>query len=107
MLLVHHRKVVGEISYRLCTRCPAGLLTTTRIVIPLPERSVARRVLSHLRFRHPDRTWLPSASPARTGRNLRGRTVGSALCPGHTEARPSSARHGTAATPDGHVAAHL
>ncbi|MFH9611036.1 hypothetical protein [Streptomyces sp. NPDC017448] len=106
MLLVHHRKVVGEISYRLCTRCPAGQWTTTRLATPLPERPVARRVLSHLRFRHPDRTWLPSMPPARTGRGGRGSTLGRpALCPGHADARHSFLREGPAAPADGRLAA--
>ncbi|MFI1190387.1 hypothetical protein [Streptomyces californicus] len=105
LLLVHHRKVVGEISYRLCAHCPAGQLTTTRIGTPLPERSLARRVLSHLRFRHPDRTWLPSAASARTRGNRRGRAAGPGICPGHAEARHSFSGQGAGAAADGRAAA--
>lgn len=105
LLLVHHRKVVGEISYRLCAHCPAGQLTTTRIGTPLPERSVARRVLAHLRFRHPDRTWLPSTISARTRRNRRARAAGPGICPGHADARHSFSGQGAAVAVDGRVAA--
>ncbi|WP_405637948.1 hypothetical protein OG543_25995 [Streptomyces sp. NBC_01178] len=106
LLLVHHRKVVGEVSYRLCTRCPAGQWTTTRLATPLPERPVARRVLSHLRFRHPDRTWLPPTSPPRAGRGRRARSFGRpALCSDHADARPSFPGEGPAAPADGLLAA--
>ncbi|MEV1046208.1 hypothetical protein [Streptomyces sp. NPDC049916] len=84
LLLVRHRRVVGEISYRLCGVCPAGQMTTQLMLSPLPKRRVLRQAMSHLRFRHPGRCWLPRMTS--TGPVGRRRFADSRLCPGHDEA---------------------
>ncbi|MFT9667029.1 hypothetical protein ACMZ5F_04005 [Streptomyces rhizosphaericola] len=86
LLLVHHRKVVGEFSYRLCDRCPAGQMTTTRVPLPLSEGRVVRRAMSHLRFRHPDRSWLPQPAVAGTRTARRRYLADSRFCEGHDSA---------------------
>ncbi|WP_018491654.1 hypothetical protein [Streptomyces sp. SID8356] len=86
LLLVHHRKVVGEFSYRLCDRCPAGQMTTTRVPLPLAEGRVVRRAMSHLRFRHPDRSWLPQPAVAGTRPARRRYLADSRFCEGHDSA---------------------
>ncbi|WP_282686602.1 MULTISPECIES: hypothetical protein [unclassified Streptomyces] len=89
LLLVQHRRVVGEFSYRLCDRCPAGQMTTTRVPLYLSEGSegrVVRRAMSHLRFRHPDRSWLPRPGVAGTGRVRRRYPADSRFCEGHDAA---------------------
>ncbi|MFE7536618.1 hypothetical protein ACFU67_20340 [Streptomyces rhizosphaericola] len=86
LLLVHHRKVVGEFSYRLCDRCPAGQMTTTRVPLPLSEVRVVRRAMSHLRFRHPDRSWLPQPAVAGTRPARRRYLADSRFCEGHDSA---------------------
>ncbi|MYW35358.1 hypothetical protein GT040_40345 [Streptomyces sp. SID2119] len=86
LLLVHHRKVVGEFSYRLCDRCPAGQMTTTRVPLSLSEGRVVRRAMSHLRFRHPDRSWLPQPAVAGTGTARRRYLADSRFCEGHDSA---------------------
>lgn len=84
MLLVLHRRVVGEISYLLCTGCPVGQLTTTSMVTRLPERAIARRALSHLRFRHPGRTWLSPIPPGKKAWNRLDHAAGpGGACPAH------------------------
>ncbi|MFF2223946.1 hypothetical protein ACFVV7_11605 [Streptomyces globisporus] len=86
LLLVHHRRVVGEFSYRLCDRCPAGQMTTTRVPLSLSEGRVVRRAMSHLRFRHPDRSWLPQPDVAGTGPARRRYLADSRFCEGHDAA---------------------
>ncbi|WP_240925098.1 hypothetical protein [Streptomyces sp. 196(2019)] len=86
LLLVHHRKVVGEFSYRLCDRCPAGQMTTTRVPLPLSEGRVVRRAMSHLRFRPPDRSWLPQPAVAGTRPARRRYLADSRFCEGHDSA---------------------
>lgn len=84
LLLVLHRRVVGEISYLLCTGCPVGQLTTTSMVTRLPERAIARRALSHLRFRHPGRTWLSPIPPGKKAWNRLDHAAGpGGACPAH------------------------
>lgn len=86
LLLVQHRRVVGEFSYRLCDRCPAGQMTTTRAPLSLSEGRVVRRAMSHLRFRHPDRSWLPQPDVAGTGTARRRYLADSRFCEGHDAA---------------------
>ncbi|MFE3372429.1 hypothetical protein ACFXOK_22890 [Streptomyces sp. NPDC059173] len=86
LLLVQHRRVVGEFSYRLCDRCPAGQMTTTRVPLSLSEGRVVRRAMSHLRFRHPDRSWLPQPDVTGTGRTRRRYPADSRFCEGHDAA---------------------
>ncbi|MFD3700338.1 hypothetical protein ACFWUZ_30135 [Streptomyces sp. NPDC058646] len=59
LLLVHVRKVVGQISYRTCTACAEGVITAVDIDEPYHSSRprLNTRVLSHLRFRHPHLTW--------------------------------------------------
>ncbi|MEU6836814.1 MULTISPECIES: hypothetical protein [Streptomyces] len=83
---MQHRRVVGEFSYRLCDRCPAGQMTTTRVPLSLSERRVVRRAMSHLRFRHPDRSWLPQPDVAGTGTARPRYLADSRFCEGHDAA---------------------
>ncbi|MGW1774880.1 hypothetical protein [Streptomyces sp. NPDC002104] len=57
LLLVHIRKVVGQIHYQTCADCGEGLITGIDIEEPFHSTGLDTRALSHLRSRHPDTTW--------------------------------------------------
>lgn len=81
LLLIHVRKVVGQIHYRACTDCGEGVITAMDIDESYHSRKphFRMRALSHLRFRHPQLIWRNTAAE-RGRRNLLQRV--SHLAPG-------------------------
>ncbi|MGW0749125.1 hypothetical protein [Streptomyces sp. NPDC002587] len=69
LLLVHVRKVVGQIHYRICTACGEGVITGIAIDERLHSTGLGTRALSHLRSRHPGTAWC-STLTLRTTRDL-------------------------------------
>ncbi|WP_167161900.1 hypothetical protein [Streptomyces sp. MBT27] len=69
LLLVHIRRVVGEIHYRTCGQCAAGMITGIDIDEDLHRTGLDTRALSHLRSRHPGISW-HSTRALRTRRDL-------------------------------------
>ncbi|MEW2136597.1 hypothetical protein AB0892_08335 [Streptomyces sp. NPDC005409] len=69
LLLVHVRKVVGQVHYRLCTSCAEGVITGVDIDAQFLASGLPTRALSHLRSRHPGITWR-STLTGRTTRDL-------------------------------------
>ncbi|MGW6690018.1 hypothetical protein [Streptomyces sp. NPDC054961] len=69
LLLVHVRKVVGQVHYRACADCGHGVITGVDIDQPFHSSGLDTRALSHLRSRHPDLTWR-STLTRRTTRDL-------------------------------------
>ncbi|MFD6109169.1 hypothetical protein ACFWG0_03545 [Streptomyces yangpuensis] len=69
LLLVHVRKIVGQVHYRICTDCGQGLITGIDIDGNLVSSGLGNRALSHLRARHPGMSWRSTLS-LRTTRDL-------------------------------------
>ncbi|MFF1415958.1 hypothetical protein ACFVX6_40375 [Streptomyces sp. NPDC058289] len=69
LLLVHVRKVVGQIHYRTCPTCGEGVITGIDIDNHLLATGIGTRALSHLHSRHPGITWR-STLTLRTTRDL-------------------------------------
>ncbi|MFC9583626.1 hypothetical protein ACFVJ8_12470 [Streptomyces yangpuensis] len=69
LLLVHVRKVVGQVHYRICTHCGEGVITGIDIDDHLLASGLGNRALSHLQARHPGMSWR-STLTLRTTRNL-------------------------------------
>lgn len=57
LLLVHIRKVVGQVTYRACDECAQGVITDVVLDEPFRDCGLGTRALSHLRSRHPGVTW--------------------------------------------------
>ncbi|WP_329192496.1 MULTISPECIES: hypothetical protein [unclassified Streptomyces] len=57
LLLVHVRKVVGEIRYRICSTCAESVITSVDIEERFRAAGLGIRALCHLRSRHPGTTW--------------------------------------------------
>jgi hypothetical protein len=57
LLLVHIRKVVGQVVYRACEECAEGVITDVVIDGPFRDSGLGTRALAHLRSRHPGVTW--------------------------------------------------
>ncbi|MFC8587587.1 hypothetical protein ACFUGD_24000 [Streptomyces sp. NPDC057217] len=57
LLLVHDRRVVGEIDYRMCARCAQGVITGVTLDERFHGSGLGTRALSHLRARHPGTAW--------------------------------------------------
>lgn len=69
LLLVHGRKVVGQIHYRICAACAEGVVTGLDLDGHLHSTGIGTRALSHLRSRYPGTTWR-STLTRRTTREL-------------------------------------
>ncbi|MEU9146076.1 hypothetical protein [Streptomyces sp. NPDC048349] len=69
LLLVHVRRVVGQIHYRACATCGEGTITSIDIDEDLHSTGLGTRAVSHLRSRHPGLTWR-STLTLRTTRDL-------------------------------------
>ncbi|MET9958112.1 GNAT family N-acetyltransferase [Streptomyces sp. NPDC006326] len=87
LLLVHIRKVVGQVHYRICTHCAQGVITGVALEERFRNTGLGTRALSHLRSRHPGVSWCSTLN-LRATRDLLGRmrvptTTGAGLCP-HT-----------------------
>ncbi|MFD8860554.1 hypothetical protein [Streptomyces vinaceus] len=97
LLLVHVRKVVGQVHYQACARCGEGVITDVDIDEAFHSTGLDHRAVSHLRSRHPDITWY-STLTRRTTRDLLRRMrilsttgcahIGAALAP---DQRPTQA----------------
>ncbi|MFG2717169.1 hypothetical protein ACGFW5_02515 [Streptomyces sp. NPDC048416] len=57
LLLVHTRKVVGQVRHRICGRCAEGVITGVEIEERFLDAGLDTRALSHLRARHPGVVW--------------------------------------------------
>ncbi|MGW3582992.1 GNAT family N-acetyltransferase [Streptomyces rubiginosohelvolus] len=57
LLLVHIRKVVGQVRYQLCDRCDQGVITAVTLEERFRGTGLGTRALSHLRSRHPSVRW--------------------------------------------------
>jgi hypothetical protein len=57
LLLVHIRKVVGQVTYRACDECAEGVITAVVLDEPFRDCGLGTRALSHLRSQHPGVTW--------------------------------------------------
>lgn len=57
LLLVHIRKVVGQVRYRLCDHCEEGVITDVTLEERFRSTGLGTRALSHLRSRHPSVRW--------------------------------------------------
>lgn len=57
LLLVHIRKVVGQVRYRLCDHCEQGVITDVTLEERFRSTGLGTRALSHLRSRHPGVKW--------------------------------------------------
>ncbi|MFC9005678.1 GNAT family N-acetyltransferase [Streptomyces microflavus] len=85
LLLVHMRKVVGQVSYRLCDHCDQGVITDVALEERFRSAGLGTRALSHLRSRHPGVRWRSTLN-LRATRDLLRRmsipaTVTAGLCP--------------------------
>ncbi|MDJ0385968.1 hypothetical protein [Streptomyces sp. G-G2] len=69
LLLVHIRKVIGQVHYRICTHCAEAVITDIHIEERFLATGLGTRALSHLRSRHPGMTWRSTLS-LRTTRDL-------------------------------------
>ncbi|MCX4717841.1 hypothetical protein OG818_18845 [Streptomyces virginiae] len=69
LLLVHIRKVVGQVRYRICPDCARGVVTAVVIDERFHSAGLGTRALSHLRSRHPTAAWRSTAT-RRTARDL-------------------------------------
>ncbi|MDQ0828456.1 hypothetical protein QF032_000300 [Streptomyces achromogenes] len=57
LLLVHVRKVVGQVTYRVCGECADGVITEVVLDEPFRACGLGTRAVSHLRARYPELTW--------------------------------------------------
>ncbi|WP_336323019.1 hypothetical protein [Streptomyces lavendofoliae] len=57
LLLVHVRKVVGRVTYRICAACATGTITAVEVDDPLVNSGLPTRAVAHLRSRYPDLAW--------------------------------------------------
>ncbi|WP_331732606.1 hypothetical protein OG592_42035 (plasmid) [Streptomyces avidinii] len=69
LLLVHVRKVVGQVHYQICTACGDGVITGVDIDEYFLSSGLGNRALAHLRSRHPGISWR-STLALRTTRDL-------------------------------------
>ncbi|WP_328296887.1 hypothetical protein OG389_03065 [Streptomyces sp. NBC_00435] len=94
LLLVHIRKVVGQVRYRACAGCGRGVITGVDITEPFRSSGLDIRALSHLRSRHPGITWRSTLTRRTTrGLLLRMRVPAATADTGcaHTSAPPAKA----------------
>lgn len=57
LLLVHVRKVVGHVDFRLCASCAEAVITDVLIEKQFLRSGLGTRALSHLRARYPGVVW--------------------------------------------------
>lgn len=57
LLLVHIRRVVGQVRYQVCGQCAEGVITGVVIEEPFRASGLGTRALSHLRARYPGVAW--------------------------------------------------
>ncbi|WP_234323832.1 GNAT family N-acetyltransferase [Streptomyces sp. NRRL F-2580] len=87
LLLVHIRKVVGQVHYRICPECAEGVITGVALEERFRDTGLGTRALSHLSSRHPGVSWRSTLNLRATRdllRRMRVPTTSTAgLCP-HT-----------------------
>ncbi|MGW6574444.1 hypothetical protein ACWGAN_20065 [Streptomyces sp. NPDC054945] len=66
LLLVHVRKIVGRVHYRVCPDCAQAVITGIVIEERFLAMGLGTRALSHLRSRHPGITWRSTLSSRAT-----------------------------------------
>lgn len=86
LLLVHSRRIVGHVTYRLCKRCTSGVVAEIHVDAALQDSGLGTRALSHLRTCYPDIAW-HSCLTQRMTRDLAHRMR---LPPSRTGRRPCS-----------------
>ncbi|MFJ6793173.1 hypothetical protein [Streptomyces sp. NPDC091268] len=69
LLLVHVRRVVGRVHYRICVDCAQGVISAVTLEERFRRTGLGHRALAHLRFRHPGIAWHSTLS-LRTTRAL-------------------------------------
>ncbi|MEV0987871.1 hypothetical protein [Streptomyces sp. NPDC049949] len=95
LLLVHVRKVVGEVHYRMCLPCTKAVITGVDIDAYFLGTGLDTRAVSHLRARHPGLAWHSTLNLRRTrgllrrSRILAGNEVCDHLRAGEVQAQPS------------------
>lgn len=57
LLLVHIRRVVGQVTYQVCEDCSEGVITEVHLDASFAGSGLDTRALSHLRTRHPGISW--------------------------------------------------
>ncbi|MET9498833.1 hypothetical protein [Streptomyces sp. NPDC006552] len=57
LLLVHTRRIVGQLTYELCEQCASGVITELQVTSPLQDSGLGTRAVAHLRSCYPDITW--------------------------------------------------
>lgn len=57
LLLVHIRRVVGQVTYQVCEECSEGLITEVHLDASFAGSGLDTRALSHLRARYPGISW--------------------------------------------------
>ncbi|MFJ4778067.1 hypothetical protein [Streptomyces sp. NPDC088762] len=62
LLLVHIRKIVGRVHYRICLDCADAVITGIVIEERFLSTGLGTRALSHLRSRHPGISWRSTLS---------------------------------------------
>ncbi|MCY0945478.1 hypothetical protein [Streptomyces antarcticus] len=96
LLLVHIRKVVGQVRYRICPSCAEAVITGIEIEDRFRSAGLGNRALAHLRSRHPGLNWR-STSAARPTRDFLRRmgipvTGGRLTCSHVSEQQPGTPR---------------
>ncbi|MGW5848787.1 hypothetical protein ACWFQ8_12690 [Streptomyces sp. NPDC055254] len=75
LLLVHIRRVVGQVHYRTCDMCAEGVITGIDIDEDLHSAGLGTRALSHLRSRYPGIAWRSTQTLRPATRDLLRRTL--------------------------------
>ncbi|MFI7388122.1 hypothetical protein [Streptomyces sp. NPDC049813] len=57
LLLVHTRRIVGQLTYELCEQCASGVITELQVTSPLQDSGLGTRAVAHLRACYPDIAW--------------------------------------------------
>ncbi|WP_190329513.1 hypothetical protein [Streptomyces venezuelae] len=57
LLLVHTRRVVGQLTYEVCEQCASGVITEVYVASPLQDSGLGTRAISHLRACYPGVAW--------------------------------------------------
>ncbi|CAD5919976.1 conserved protein of unknown function [Streptomyces sp. KY75] len=85
LLLVHIRKVVGQVRYRICDHCEQGVITEVTLEERFRSTGLGTRALSHVRSRHPNVRWRSTLNLRATRDLLRRMSIPAAgaagLCP--------------------------
>lgn len=84
LLLVHVRKVVGRVTFRVCPACATGTITAVEVDGSLVNTGLPTRALAHLRSRYPGLAWSTTLQRRLTRdlfRRMRVLTAADSRCP--------------------------